>query len=162
MSEHSDRKGFGLPIYSGGPQKRIMHTMTAESSKLRVLLVEDAMLTADQLRELLQQTVHSPEVVVASTEDEALASVTLFEPHVVIMDLKLRQGTGFGVLRTLASKEHKPLTIVLTNYALPKYREFAKLSGADYFLDKAFDFSTLAHILNSIPRSKSKPAVTVH
>ena len=73
--------------------------MNADYPKLRVLLVEDTMLVTDQLRELLQSTVQKPEVLVAVTEEDALSQIDAFEPHVVILDLKLRQGTGFGVLR---------------------------------------------------------------
>jgi len=133
------------------------------TEKLRVLLVEDTMLVADQLREIVHQSLRDPDVLVACTEDEAVATVNIYEPHVVILDLKLKQGTGFGVLRTLSTVEDRPLLIVLTNYALPQYREFATLIGADFFLDKAFDFSTLAHILKSIPYAEGgKPTLTKH
>jgi DNA-binding response OmpR family regulator len=133
--------------------------------KLRVLLVEDTMLVADQLRELLRRSPHDPEVIVVPTEDEALATANVYEPHVVILDLKLKQGTGFGVLRTLCEAEDRPLLIVLTNYALPQYREFAKLIGADFFLDKAFDFATVTEILDAFPLAEfngGKPTLTRH
>jgi two-component system OmpR family response regulator len=129
--------------------------MSADYPKLRVLLVEDTILVADQLRELLQNTERDPEILVAVTEDDALTQIDAFEPHVIILDLKLRQGTGFGVLRSLATAADKPVIIVLTSYALPQYREFAQLIGADFFLDKAFDFSTLSQIIESIPCSES-------
>jgi len=133
------------------------------TTKLRILLVEDTMLMADQLRELIQRTLEDPEIVVANTEDDALAKVDLYEPDAVILDLKLKQGTGFGVLRAIGDSDERPVMIVLTNYALPQYREFAQLIGADFFLDKAFDFSTLTHILQSIPYSdQSKPNITKH
>ena len=124
------------------------------SEKLRILLVEDTAMVAEQLRDLLQQSLHEPEIVVTATEDEALETANKYVPHVVIVDLKLKQGTGFGVLRTICEAEDRPLCIVLTNYALPQYREFAKLIGADFFLDKAFDFSMITAILSSIPLSE--------
>jgi two-component system OmpR family response regulator len=133
------------------------------SDKLRVLLVEDSVLIVEQLRELLQSTPCEPDVAVASTEDEALATAESYDPHVVIVDLKLRQGTGFGVLRTLCESQERPVLIVLTNYALPQYREFAKLIGADFFLDKSSDTVVLADILNSIPTDDSnKPTIVKH
>ena len=39
---------------------------------------------------------------------------------------------------------------MLTTYALPKYRELAFLTGADYFLDKAVDFGALPSVIESI------------
>jgi DNA-binding response OmpR family regulator len=131
--------------------------------KMRILLVEDTVIVAEQVRDLLQQSLHEPEIVVASTEDEAVETANQYEPHVVILDLKLKQGTGFGVLRTLCESEDRPLFIVLTNYALPQYREFARLIGADFFLDKAFDFATITNILDSVSFSKdSNPKITKH
>jgi CheY-like chemotaxis protein len=133
------------------------------NQKMRILLVEDTVIVAEQVRDLLRQSLHDPEIVVASTEDEALETANLYAPHVVILDLKLKQGTGFGVLRTLSESEERPLFIVLTNYALPQYREFAKLIGADFFLDKAFDFSALTQILDSLPLSDNgNPRIIKH
>jgi DNA-binding NarL/FixJ family response regulator len=133
------------------------------SEKMRVLLVEDTVIVAEQVRDLLQQSLHDPEIMFASTEDEAVETANQYEPHVVILDLKLKQGTGFGVLRTLCESEVRPLFIVLTNYALPQYREFAKLIGADFFLDKALDFTTITEILDSIPIfDRNPPKITKH
>lgn len=133
------------------------------SDKLRVLLVEDSVLIVDQLRELLQSTPGEPDVAVAATEDEALAIAESYDPHVVIVDLKLRQGTGFGVLRTLCESPERPVLIVLTNYALPQYRELAKLIGVDFFLDKAYDTVALTDILSTIPPGDTgKPAIIKH
>jgi two-component system OmpR family response regulator len=133
------------------------------SDKLRVLLVEDSVLIVDQLRELLKGAPNDLDVAVACTETEALATAESYDPHVVIVDLKLREGTGFGVLRTLCESQERPVLIVLTNYALPQYREFAKLIGADFFLDKASDTAVLTDILNSIPPDDTgKPAIIKH
>ena len=54
-----------------------------------------------------------------------------------MLDRRLKEGNGFAVLRTLAALDPKLFIFVLTNYALPNYREFALLAGVDYFLDKA-------------------------
>ena len=44
----------------------------------------------------------------------------------MILDLQLAKGTGFGVLSQLRDK--RPVTVVLTNYALPEYRRRALAS----------------------------------
>jgi DNA-binding phage protein len=44
---------------------------------------------------------------------------------------------------------------VLTNYGLPSYREYALLSGADYFLDKALEFESLQGIVEMVAQQKS-------
>jgi two-component system, OmpR family, response regulator len=75
---------------------------------------------------------------------------------VVILDLHLRQGTGFGVMRTLATTQWQPRIIVLTNYRLPDYREAAFALGATHFLDKARDYGRLPEVLQEICLAHSK------
>jgi two-component system OmpR family response regulator len=69
---------------------------------------------------------------------------------VIILDLHLRQGTGFGVMRALAMKQPPPRIIILTNYDLPEYRKAALALGATYFLDKARDYDRLPEVLHEI------------
>jgi two-component system OmpR family response regulator len=136
--------------------------MRQDNTQLRVLLVEDSVLIVDQIRELMQGVTYAVDVSVVATEKEALAAAIEFAPDIVILDLKLKQGTGFGVLRALTAIEPEPTIAVLTNYALPKYRDLALLIGADYFLDKARDFEALPAIIESIARKRESPPLRTH
>jgi len=113
-----------------------------------VLLVEDSALIAERLRELLLQGegVH----VLATVVDEPSAIRALRELPVdlLILDLQLKIGTGFGVLESVGAA--RPLTIVMTNYALPQYRERARQLGVEYFLNKDKDFERLPQIIADI------------
>lgn len=114
---------------------------------LGVLLVEDSPRIAERVRELLQQAGLR---VLATVEDEASAIRALREMPVelLILDLQLKVGTGFGVLEAVGAK--RPPTIVMTNYALPQYRERSRQLGVDYFLNKAMDFERLPEIVAEI------------
>ena len=115
---------------------------------LRVLLVEDSKLLAERLREALDQL---PDVEVVGTADTEVGAVAMARAHSVdamILDLQLREGTGFGVLRTLGKA--RPAVIVLTNFSLPTYAERAKQLGVEQFLDKGKDFERLPAVLASI------------
>jgi two-component system response regulator (stage 0 sporulation protein A) len=95
----------------------------------------------------------STQLNVVDSEADAIEYVAQKTPDVIILDLMLRKGNGFGVLRKLEKQEkapRKPKVIVLTNYALPKYRDMALLMGADYFLDKALSMDSLPPIIESI------------
>ncbi|HTE40052.1 MAG TPA: response regulator [Steroidobacteraceae bacterium] len=131
--------------------------MSNAETKLRVLLVEDAALVVDQIRELLATVPRIEELFVVSTERDALRAIAQFEPHLAILDLKLKEGTGFGVLRSLGEMKSKPTTIVFTNYALPHYRDLSVLVGADYFLDKSRDFESLPGIIESLDLANRPP-----
>jgi CheY-like chemotaxis protein len=83
----------------------------------------------------------------AETEAAAIALVAHGTVDVIILDLHLRQGTGFGVMRALATTQFKPLIIVLTNYDLPEYKNAAFTLGATHFLDKVRDYGRLPEVL---------------
>jgi two-component system, OmpR family, response regulator len=128
-----------------------MTTMAnTESPSLRVLLVEDSRLLAEQLSELLATTPCTTPIGVVATEQEAVAASIASQPDLLILDLHLRQGTGFGVLKALAHIPSPPQVVVLTNYSLPQYREQAMALGAHYFLDKSADFGRLPDLIGQI------------
>ncbi|MET0281392.1 MAG: response regulator [Steroidobacteraceae bacterium] len=123
----------------------------ARSADLAVLLVEDSPRIAERLRELLTQD--GGVCVLATIDDETAAIRALREMHVdvLILDLQLRTGTGFGVLESVGAK--RPTTIVMTNYALPQYRERARQLGVEHFLNKEKDFERLPEIVAGIRSS---------
>ena len=122
---------------------------------MRVLLVEDSKILAERLIETLNQV---PGVVVVGTADTEGSAVAMTRDHDVdalILDLQLREGTGFGVLRTLG--KGRPPVIVLTNFALPNYYQHAKQLGVEQFLDKGKDFERLPEVLQSLQQRPPEP-----
>jgi len=101
--------------------------MNSKDLSLRVLLVEDSQLLADQISEVLAATTCTTSIGVVSTEQEAIARSIEGHPDLLILDLHLKQGTGFGVLKALAGLSQRPTVVVLTNYALPQYRDLGTL-----------------------------------
>ena len=132
--------------------------MTSNTASLRVLLVEDSKILADQISDLLNDTPYTS-VGVVTTERDAIAISTADDaPDLLILDLHLKQGTGFGVLKALACLARRPTVVVLTNYALPQYREQALALGAHHFLDKSADFDLLPDLIRDIGRQRLRDA----
>jgi DNA-binding NarL/FixJ family response regulator len=117
---------------------------------LRVLLVEDSKVLTERLAEAIRQIPQVELIGTADTEAAAVASAKGDSVDVIILDLHLKQGTGFGVMRALAMAQLKPRIIVLTNYDLPEYKNAAIALGASHFLDKARDYGRLPEVLNEI------------
>lgn len=115
---------------------------------LRVLLVEDSKLLAARVREALGQMPGVEVVGTADTERSAVAMTHSHDVDVIILDLQLKEGTGFGVLRALGKS--RPAVIVLTNFSLPTFAERAKELGVEQFLDKGMDFDRLPAVLATI------------
>ena len=123
---------------------------------LRVLLVEDSELLAVRLAELIRQLPGIDLIDVVATEAEALEREAASSPDVLILDLHLRRGSGFGVLRALSRRPHRPKIVILTNFGLPEYRREAETYGVEAFLDKSRDYFRLPDILNGF--AKERPA----
>ncbi len=127
----------------------LAHSMMKDAT-LKVLLVEDSRVLADRLMELIDQTAAVDLVGHVDNERDAIALLHRKHVDVVILDLQLRQGTGFGVLKSLATDTKKPCVIVLTNYDLPEYRREATHLGADHFLDKSREYHRVPEILEAL------------
>jgi DNA-binding NarL/FixJ family response regulator len=121
------------------------------SRNLSVLLVEDSRVLAERLRETLLSVPGVQLTGTVDSEADAVAALQRQPVDVVLLDLHLRQGTGFGVLRAIPSDQiKKTVVIVLTNYDLAEYRRAAAALGAKHFLDKLRDFDRLPIILQQI------------
>lgn len=122
------------------------------TDSLRVLLVEDSKVLTERLTEAIRQIPDVELVGIADTETAAIAAATRESVDVIILDLHLKQGTGFGVMRALVGRPCKPRIVVLTNYDLPEYKNAAIALGATHFLDKARDYGRLGDVLQEIHR----------
>ena len=115
---------------------------------LRVLLVEDSRVLAERLTETLTPLAGVELVAAVADEASAVSVAAKGNVDVIILDLQLRQGTGFGVMQRLGAK--RPTIIVFTNYVLPEYQRRAATLGVDYFLNKARDYERLPLLLQEL------------
>ena len=125
-----------------------MGSSSSDIVALRVLLVEDSRVLAERLRETLD-SLEQVELV-GSVADETAAVKGARETHgdVIILDLQLKEGTGFGVVQRLGKS--RPKVIVFTNYMLPEYQRLASSLGIEYFLNKSLDYERLPQLLAEI------------
>ena len=84
-------------------------------------------------------------------ESSAVAAARKHQVDVIILDLQLRKGTGFGVLRRLG--QSRPKTIVFTNYMLPEYQRLASSLGVEHFLNKSLDYERLPQLVQQLGAS---------
>jgi two-component system OmpR family response regulator len=124
---------------------------------LRVLLVEDSSLLAARLSELIRRLPDVDLIDTVQTETDALSRINASVPDVLILDLHLRSGSGFGVLRSLAREQSssRPKVIILTNFGLPEYRREAETFGVEAFLDKSRDYFRLPGLLQDFARERA-------
>jgi DNA-binding NarL/FixJ family response regulator len=129
------------------------------STSLRVLLVEDSSLLAARLGELIRRLPDVDLIDTVQTEAEAVERISAALPDVLILDLHLRAGSGFGVLRSLARdrQTRRPKIVILTNFGLPEYRREAENFGVEAFLDKSRDYFRLPALLRDFAKDRGGP-----
>ena len=104
---------------------------------LPVLLVEDKDSLRTMLRHALEANSHA--VLEARDEPEALQQLREHRPAVVLTDLKLPTGDGFGVLRAAKEVDPELQVVVMTAYASIQDAVTAMKEGATDFLAKPVD-----------------------
>ena len=107
------------------------------SAPAQILIVEDKDSLRTMLRHALERQGHA--VIEARDQAEALKTLQQTQPALVLSDLRLPEGDGFGVLR--ASKEIDPdvPVIVMTAYGSIEDAVTAMKEGALDFLAKPVD-----------------------
>jgi two-component system chemotaxis response regulator CheY len=139
--------------------------MNDGSDALRVLVVEDSPAVADRLKEVLRELPGVALVDTLNRESAAIEKIALGGIDVIILDLHLARGTGFGVLRSIkaaAQTNERPVAIIFTNYDLPEYRRQALALGAQHFLDKARDFERIPAVLSTIREQRHAQRPVTH
>jgi DNA-binding NtrC family response regulator len=102
-----------------------------------VLLVEDKDSLRTMLRLALEAQGHG--VVEARDEPEAVQAMRQKRPGVVLTDLKLPEGDGFGVLRAVKELDPAVQVVVMTAYGSIQDAVAAMKEGAMDFLPKPVD-----------------------
>src|SRR5687767_11559672 len=77
-------------------------------SPLRVLTVDDEGLALRRMRLLLQSLPHIEHVGEANGCGEALVDVDRLRPDLVLLDVRMRDGSGFEVVEALAARPNPP------------------------------------------------------
>jgi DNA-binding NarL/FixJ family response regulator len=117
----------------------------APSFTLRVFLVEDSSMVRERLERLLVAGTRT--VGYASGADAAISAILSEQPDVVVLDLKLAQGSGFDVLRAVRDRSPGIEFYMLSNFATEPYRRLAERLGARDFFDKTKEFERVREII---------------
>lgn len=127
-------------------------------SPYRVFLVEDSPAIRETLAHSLESSGQLTIVGHAETADDACKALEITAADAVIVDLHLRQGTGFDLLTRLKgvpALSHL-VKIVLTNYAAKTFRDRCMVLGANYFFDKSLEFDQVIDVLHGLAASREK------
>ena len=116
-------------------------------NRMRILVVEDEVVTAEMTAALLRMEGH--EVQVAPDGPTALRLAQADPPDVALIDISLPGADGYEVARQLRELKtpKRPLFIVATGHGGDDYRRRSAAEGIDLHLTKPFEPEKLQQVL---------------
>ncbi|WP_221030625.1 response regulator [Actomonas aquatica] len=131
--------------------------MTAQDT-IRVLIVDDSTLVREGIRSVLHD--HGAESGIqvcgeAATVAEAISSAIEHRPDVVLLDIRLPDGSGFTACREILKNLPDTRILVLTSFTSDGFVYEAITSGAQGYLMKEIDPLGLVKAISDIMEGKS-------
>ncbi|MCD7111495.1 response regulator [Rhizobium sp. DKSPLA3] len=115
---------------------------------MKVLLVEDSVILGEAIRDHVIAMGHA--VVWCATLGEACAAAAGSDFGVVLLDLRLPDGSGLALLQALRAAKVSVPVVVLTAFDQTTDQMEALRCGATDFLTKPFSLARLAHSLTAV------------
>ncbi len=133
-----------------------------EQRPLRLLVVDDHEVVRQGLVALLDRREHFQVVAEAGTAAEAVEMARKFEPDLVVMDVRLPDGSGIEACREIRQEFPNTRVVILTSYPDEEAVLSAIIAGASGYLLKQIRSRDLVSALESVGRGESllDPAVT--
>jgi two-component system response regulator DevR len=134
----------------------------AKQPPLRVLLVDDHEVVRDGVKALLQAT---DDIIVtgeAGSVREAIDEADRTRPDVVVMDVRLADGSGIEATREIRAKHEKTAVIMLTSFADDEALFASIMAGAAGYVLKQVKGGELVRAIRTVGKGQSllDPAVT--
>lgn len=135
----------------------------ARSKPIRLLLVDDHEVVRVGLRTVLHNHQHGITVVgEAGTKAAAVRVAKRLKPDVVLMDVRLPDGSGVEACRAILASHPTTRIIFLTSFSDDESALAAVLAGAQGYVLKAIDSSLLIRSIRQVSNGQSilDPALT--
>jgi two-component system response regulator DevR len=133
-----------------------------EVRQLRLLVVDDHEVVRQGLVALLARRDRFQVVAEAGTVEEALDATRRYQPDLVVMDVRLPDGSGIEACREIRAEYPATRVVMLTSYPDEEAVLSAIIAGASGYLLKQIRARDLVAALEAVGRGESllDPAVT--
>jgi two-component system response regulator DevR len=124
---------------------------------IRILLVDDSELVRRGIKTVLSVAADPPLRVVAEAGSvaQALVECLRHRPDIVLLDIRLPDGTGIEACRQILAQLPDTRIVVLTSYANDNFVYEAVTAGAQGYLMKEIDPSGLVQALHDVAVGRS-------
>jgi len=119
--------------------------------KLKTLIVEDNAAYREVIRDILKTIFPAMVIQEASEGKEALQKVGVFQPQLILMDIRLPDENGLHLTERIKKSHPDTKVIIMTGFDSVEYREAAIRFGAEgYFAKDALNKGQLETLIKSL------------
>jgi len=132
------------------------------SDRLRVMLVDDHEVVRDGIKALLQAQDDLLVVGEAGSVKDALLQADRTKPDVIVMDVRLADGSGIEATREIRAARPQTRVLMLTSFADDEALFASIMAGADGYVLKQIRGGELLHAIRTVGNGQSllDPAIT--
>lgn len=130
----------------------------AKANSIRVVLVDDSALVRQGIKAVLTAQTPVPPIEVvgeAANVAEAIATASQLKPDVVLLDIRLPDGSGFDACKEILKRLPDTRILILTSFTNDSFIYDAITSGAQGYLMKEIDPQGLVQAIHDIASGKS-------
>lgn len=117
---------------------------------MKAVIVDDSRILRKRIISLISDIPGIEIAGEAQNSNEAMKLFKKVKPEVVILDIRMPDGNGIELLKSISQKALPMTKIVLTNYPISQFKEKCMELGADYFFDKATEFEMVRETIEKI------------
>jgi len=125
------------------------------TAQVRVLLVDDHEVVRRGLQTILERNHEIAVVAEAGTVASAISEAARVRPDVIVMDLRLPDGSGVEACRQIRSTDENVKVLILTSHADEDALFAAVLAGASGYVLKDLDPNGIQHAIIEVGRGGS-------
>jgi two-component system, NarL family, response regulator DevR len=153
------RDGRSSPATADGPAQR---SSPVSNAAITVLLLDDHEIVRRGLRDLLEAESDITVVGEASTEHDAVLQVTVLDPDVAILDVRLAEGNGVAACRQIRSRHPRTACLILTSFSDDDALFAAIMAGAAGYVLKQIRSNDLVDAVRRVASGQNllDPGVT--
>ena len=118
------------------------------------LLVDDSLVIRRRLVSMLSEIPGVQLVGEASGAMEGAELIRKEQPDVVILDIRMPDRSGIGLLEDIKNDSDRPTIIILTNYPYAAYQKRCMELGANHFFDKSTEFAELETVVRELAQAR--------
>ncbi|MES2186356.1 MAG: response regulator [Pseudomonadota bacterium] len=130
---------------------------------LKIYLIEDDEATRETLTALLQQRLGAVDIVGFGDNERSVTHWLSTHDRgwdLAIVDLQLRQGSGYGALQWCATRLPWQKVVVLSSMVSDEVRSRCLAEHADAVFDKSSEMDTLVDFCRTLPPTGSTPSAS--